>query len=94
MIEIHYSAYGIMSIEAISKMLSITKNGPPDSRVCWRVDFIDTKSHEVYCYLYGNGLNDGLKLDNEFHGPDDEDWEAWVAKYSHNLEVEQALEKL
>ena len=47
-----------------------------------------------YWYVYGEGINDGLKFDDEFHGPDDADWEVWVAKYNHNIEVEHVLEKL
>lgn len=93
MIEIHYSAFGKMKIEAIAKVLSITKN-VGGSKVSWRVDFVDINLHKDHWALHGGGLNDGLKFDDEFHGPDDENWEAWVAKYNHNLEVEHALEKL
>lgn len=93
MIEINYFAFGKMNIKTISKVLSINKlvGSPP---VSWRVNFVDTNSHLDYWCLYGGGLNDGLKFDDEFHGPDDENWEAWVAKYNHNIEVEHALEKL
>lgn len=98
MIEIHYSRFNSVfnriAIEAISKVLSITKTLVGGSTYSWRVDFIDVKGRENHWFLYGNRLHDGLKIDNEFHGPDDEDWEAWVAKYNHNLEIEHALEKL
>lgn len=93
MIEIHYSAFGKMKIEAIAKVLSITKT-VGGSIVSWRVDFVDINLHTNHWYLYGNRLHDGLKIDNEFHGPDDEDWEVWVAKYNHNIEVESILENL
>lgn len=93
MIEIHYSAFGSKKVEVISKVLSITKR-VGDMTVSWRVDFIDTNCHTDHWFLYGNRLHDGLKIDNEFHGPDDEDWEVWAAKYNYNLEVEHALENL
>lgn len=93
MIEIHFFAFNKIKIEAIAKVLSITKN-VGGSAVSWRVDFVDTNLHINHWYLYGEGRNDGLKFDDEFHGPDDADWEVWVAKYNHNIEVEGILENL
>ena len=93
MIEIHYSAFDKMKIETIAKVLSITKK-VDGSNVSWRVDFVDINLHMDYWYVYGEGINDGLKFGDEFHGPDDADWEVWVAKYNYNIEVEHALEKL
>lgn len=94
MIEIHYYSFSKMTIEAIAKVLSITKTVGGSSNVSWRVDFVDSIDHMNHWYLYGHGLNDGLKIDDEFHGPDDADWEVWVAKYNHNIEVESILGNL
>lgn len=92
MIEIHYSAFGKMKIEVIAKVLRITKVF--DGQVSWKVSFVDTNCHPDHWYFYGHGLNDGLKIDDEFHGPDDTDWEMWAAKYNHNIEVESILGNL
>lgn len=92
MIEIHYSAFNSMAIEVISKVLSITKG--ISETPSWNVVFVDIKGNKNDLYLFADGSNDGLKIDDEFHGPDDADWEVWVAKYNHNIEVEHALEKL
>lgn len=45
MIEIHYYAFSKMTIEAIAKVLSITKTVGGSSNVSWRVDFVDIIDH-------------------------------------------------
>lgn len=90
MIEIYYTLFCDGRIDVASKVIKIVQQIHKE----WCVIFLNKRGDEQHWYLYSYNKWDGIMVDGILHKCMDEDWDGWVAKYNHNLEVEHALEKL
>lgn len=93
MIKIYYTQWCDGHIDFASKIIKITQL-PRHTDNEWCVIFLNKHGDEQQWYLYSYNKWDGIQVDGILHKCMDEDWTAWVAKYNHNIEVEDVLEKL